>query len=66
MHRPLVGEFAFQLKFKKHEELHRKALDRAKRFFVGLQLRGHDWVSLGTTKTGIVYQLRGNQPQAHE
>jgi hypothetical protein len=66
MHRPLVGEFAFQLKFKKREELHRKALDRAKRFFVDLQLRGADWVSLGTTKTGIVYQLRGNPPQAHE
>jgi hypothetical protein len=66
MHRPLVGEFAFQLKFNKREELGPMALDRAQRFFVNLQLGGADWVSLGTTKTGVVYQLRGNLPQAHE
>jgi hypothetical protein len=66
MHRPLAGEFAFQVKFKKRDELHEKALDRAKRFFVALQQRGRDWLSLGTTKTGIVYQLKGNPPHAHE
>ena len=66
MHRPLVGEFAFQVKFKQREELHEKALERAKRFFIDLQQIGRDWLSLGTTKTGIVYQLKGNPPQAHE
>ena len=25
-----------------------------------------DWISLGTTKTGIVYRLKGNPPQSHE
>jgi hypothetical protein len=66
MHRPLVGEFAFQVKFKEREELREKALERAKRFFVDLQQIGRDWLSLGTTKTGIVYHLKGNPSQAHE
>jgi hypothetical protein len=65
MHRPLAGEFAFQVKFKKRAELH-EALDRAKSFFVALQQNGRDWLLLGPTKTGIVYQLKGNAPHAHE
>jgi len=65
-HRPLVGEFAFQLKFKSRDELHDKPLDRAKRFFIALQENGRDYVSPGTTKTGVVYRLKGNPPQAHE
>ena len=44
----------------------RKSDERCKRFFVSLQQIGREWVSLGTTKTGIVYRLKGNPPQAHE
>jgi hypothetical protein len=66
MHRPLCGEFAFQCKFKRRDDVHEKAIDRAKQFFVSLQKVGHDWLSLGTTKTGLVYRLKGNPPQAHE
>jgi hypothetical protein len=66
MHRPLAGEFAFQVKFKKQNELHDKALARAKSFFLALQQHGHDWLLLGLTKTGIVYHLKGNPPHAHE
>ncbi len=66
MHRPLCGEFAFQAKFKRRDELHDKALERMRSFFVALQQAGRDWLSLGTTKTGLVYRLRGNPPQAHE
>jgi len=40
---------------KKRDELREKALNREKRFFVALQQRGCDWLTLGTTKTGIVY-----------
>jgi hypothetical protein len=65
-HRPLIGEFAFQVKFKTRDELHDKALDRVKRFFIALQHNGLDYLSLGTTKTGVVYQLKGNAPPAHE
>jgi hypothetical protein len=66
MHRPLCGEFAFQAKFKRHDELHEKAVHRVRAFFIALQDAGRDWLSLGTTKTGMVYRLRGNPPQAHE
>jgi hypothetical protein len=66
MHRPLCGEFAFQAKFKRRDELHEKAVHRVRAFFIALQQAGRDWLSLGTTKTGIVYRLHGNPPQAHE
>src|SRR4030095_13347940 len=38
----------------------------AERFFVELQQTAADWLSLTTTKTGAVYRLKGNPPQAHE
>jgi hypothetical protein len=65
-HKLLVGEFAFEAKFKKKNELHDKTMERCKKFFIALQEIGRDWVSLGTTKTGVVYRLRGNPPQSHE
>jgi hypothetical protein len=65
-HRSLVGEFSFQARFRRRDELHEKALHRVQKFFVGLQEALGDWVSLSTTKTGIVYQLHGNPPTAHE
>jgi hypothetical protein len=66
MYRPLCGEFAFQAKFKRGDELHEKAGERMRAFFIALQQAGREWLSLGTTKTGMVYRLRGNPPQAHE
>jgi hypothetical protein len=65
-HHPLCGEFAFQAKFKRRDELHDKALDRCKQFFLALQQSGRNWLFLGTTKTGLVYRLKGNPPQSHE
>jgi len=65
-HKLLVGEFSYECKFKRENELHEKAMERCKRFFVSLQQIGREWVSVGTTKTGIVYRLKGNPPQAHE
>jgi hypothetical protein len=65
-HRPLVGEFAFQIKFKRHEELNALNLDRGCAFFKQLQWEARDWMQLGATKTGIVYRLKGNPPKAHE
>jgi len=65
-HAPLVGEFAYQVKFRKRDELHSKAVKRSEQFFVSLQLAAKDWVLLGATKTGIVYQSKGNPPQSHE
>jgi hypothetical protein len=66
MHRPLCGEFAFQAKFKRGDALHDKALERVRAFFIALQLASRDELSLSTTKTGLVYRLRGDQRQTLE
>ncbi len=65
-HHTLCGEFAFQAKFKRRDDLHEKAVERCRQFFIALQQAGRDWLSLGTTKTGLVYRLKGNPPQSHE
>jgi hypothetical protein len=65
-HASLVGEYAFQAKFDRKDELHPKVQRRVEEFFLSLQHQAHDWVALGATKTGIVYRLKGNPPQAHE
>jgi hypothetical protein len=65
-HKQLVGEFSFECKFKRRDQLDDKALERCKEFFVSLQEISRDWISLGTTKTAVVYRLKGNPPQAHE
>jgi hypothetical protein len=65
-HRPLIGEFAFELKFKRQEELNEQALQRAEKFFLDVQDAARDWIALGATKTGVVYRLKGNPPHAHE
>ncbi|HVO25764.1 MAG TPA: hypothetical protein VMW56_19270 [Candidatus Margulisiibacteriota bacterium] len=65
-HRPLIGEFAFQIKFKRREDLNEQALQQGEAFFVGLQYAAKDWIALGATKTGVVYRLKGNPPHPHE
>lgn len=65
-HLPLVGEFAFQVKFKRRKDVHDKARERCAKFFVRLQQVGSAWILLGATKTGMVYRLNGNTPQSHE
>jgi hypothetical protein len=65
-HSPLIGEFAFQIKFKRREELNQRALTRGRAFFVSLQNAAKNWISLGATKTGVVYRLKGDPPRAHE
>jgi hypothetical protein len=65
-HHMLCGEFAFQAKFKRRDELHEKAQERVRQFFISLQEAGPAWLSLDTTKTGLVYRLKGNLPQSHE
>ena len=65
-HLPLVGEFAFQAKFQNRAQVHDKARERCAKFFIRLQQIGADGIYLGATKTGMVYRLKGNPPQAHE
>ena len=65
-HQPLVGEFAFQAKFNRKEDVSQKAKALCEQFYISLQFAVKEWISLGTTKTGMVYRLKGNAPQSHE
>ena len=65
-HRPLIGEFAFQIRFRDRKLLALDAMQRAERFFLALQYAAKDWITLNATKTGVVYRLLGNTPTAHE
>ena len=65
-HRPLIGEFAFQVRFKDRQQLARPALRKMEEFFLALQFAAKDWISLNATKTGVVYRMLGNAPKAHE
>jgi len=65
-HKPLVGEFAFQVKFPSRESVAEKPKRLAAQFYISLQWDVQDWLALGVTKTGMVYRLKGNEPQSHE
>jgi hypothetical protein len=65
-HKALVGEFAFQVKFDRKEDIAEKQKKLAAQFYISLQQDVQDWLALGVTKTGMVYRLKGNDPQCHE
>jgi hypothetical protein len=65
-HKSLVGEFAFQVKFDRREDIAEKQKKLAAQFYITLQQDVQDWLALGVTKTGMVYRLNGNEPQSHE
>lgn len=65
-HKSLVGEFAFQLKFARKEDVAEKQKKLVAQFYVSLQREVKDWLALGVTKTAMVYRLNGSEPQSHE
>ena len=65
-HKQLVGEFAFQAEFSRREEVANKPKRLTTIFYLALQEEVKDWLSLGVTKTAMVYRLKGNPPQNHE
>jgi hypothetical protein len=65
-HRPLIGEFAFQIRFTNRRQLIPEAMRRMEAFFLDLQSSARDYLALNATKTGIVYRLLGNSPKTHE
>ena len=65
-HRPLIGEFAFQVRFENRKNLTSEAMQRVEDFFLALQYAAKDSIALNATKTGVVYRLLGNPPKAHE
>lgn len=65
-HQVMCGEFAYQTKFDRREDVHELVKQRVEELFIKLQHIATGWLYLGTTKTGLVYRLKGNPPQAHE
>ena len=65
-HKSLVGEFAFQVKFDRKEDVGDKQRKAVAQFYISLQQDVKDWIALGVTKTAMVYRLNGNEPQSHE
>jgi len=65
-HFPLVGEFAFQVKFDRKEAVAEKQKKLVAQFYITLQREVEDWLALGVTKTAMVYRLKGTGPQSHE
>jgi len=65
-HRPLIGEFAFQIRFKDRKELGPAPMQRAEAFFITLQYAAEEYVALKATKTGMVYRLLGYTPPSFE
>ena len=65
-HKSLVGEFAFQVKFDRKEDVAEKQKKLVAQFYVTLQRDVENWLALGVTKTAMVYRLNGNAPQSHE
>ncbi len=65
-HRSLVGEFAFQVRFGRREDVSDKARRQGALFYMTLQHEIADMLALGVTKTGMVYRLKGNPPNSHE
>ena len=65
-HHVMCGEFAYQAQFDDADKVTQKIRGRFEQLFIKLQLLAQDWLLLGTTKTALVYRLKGNPPQAHE
>lgn len=65
-HRPLIGEFAYQLKFNDRKEVKPELAKKAEDFFIALQYSAKHWLALNSTKTGIVYNLLGQQAKSAE
>jgi len=61
-----IAEFGYQVRFARDEELHKKARKHADELFVRLQHAAHAWLSLGITKTAVVYGLGKKTPHHHE
>ena len=66
-HKSLVGEFAFQVQVRSPRKMSPKSRRSWRHSSTSpLQNEVEDWLALGVTKTGMVYRLKGNEPQSHE
>lgn len=67
LEKSLSGEFAFQCKFDRLEEVSKEAVELSEAFYKKVQLDCAEWIKLGTTKTAMVYGLgSGDTLRNHE
>jgi hypothetical protein len=57
LEKPLSGEFAFQCKFDRLEEVSPEAIALSEEYYKQVQLDCAEWIKLGSTKTAMVYGL---------
>jgi hypothetical protein len=57
LEKSLSGEFAFQCKFDRLEEVSKEAVELSEEFYKKVQLNCAEWIKLGATKTAMVYGL---------
>lgn len=57
LEKSLSGEFAFQCKFDRLEDVNRESIELSEEFYKRVQLDCAEWIKLGTTKTAMVYGL---------
>jgi hypothetical protein len=55
LEKSLSGEFAFQCKFDRLDEVSDESLELSEEFYKKVQLDCAEWIKLGTTKTAMVY-----------
>ncbi|MBV8246698.1 MAG: hypothetical protein JOZ38_12295 [Candidatus Eremiobacteraeota bacterium] len=65
-HEVMCGEFAYQTKFDRTEDVHELVKQRVEELFIRLQQLAAGWLLLGTTKTGLVYRQLGSAPTSNE
>jgi hypothetical protein len=57
LEKSLSGEFAFQCKFDRIEDVSKESIELSEEFYKQVQLDCADWIKVGTTKTAMVYGL---------
>jgi hypothetical protein len=66
LEKSLSGEFAFQCKFDRLDEVNQESIELSEEFYKRVQLDCAEWVKLGTTKTAMVYGLGPAPVNNHE
>jgi hypothetical protein len=61
LEKSLSGEFAFQCKFERLDEVSKESLELSEEFYKRVQLDCAESIKLGTTKTAMVYGLGDSQ-----
>jgi hypothetical protein len=59
----MCGEYAFEAKFQRRDELHEETMERCRQFFIELQQSGRDWLSrMNGNEIAIAGRVSGRPP----